>query len=255
MKCLKNISFENYLQREGICIGAEIEKYKKKSISEETVRKQFRCISRFHTIAKNYNGHDLKSFDNKTGRLVEKYKIEIRILKRHLLELEKVKEFNDIDKRIIQSFSTMLRISETCISKALDSGYFELIRRSMKNNEICLGNSYFNNVSGNEVINIKSLNNICFNMIEFDGIYILSKLKNGGTCLNWNLLIHEYVIEEKLNKSSEDFMEAIISYPVEYMKWIRRYVKNNGEFSNEYYANKLLKALNKYEENKGVNLC
>lgn len=255
MEYSKNILFEKYLQMQGIHLGEDIASLKKKSISEELVKKQFQSISKFHYIAKNYHGHDLKNIDNKIGKLIERYKIEIRILKRNISELEKVNEFNKEGRSISDSFYKMLKISENCISKAMEADYLELIKRSMKNNEICLGNTYFNNISENEVLNIKSLNGICFNMVEFDGIYILNKIKDSGINFNWSSLIHEYALAEKLNQNSEEFIMALIFYPSEYMKWIRRYVKNSGEFSNDYYAMKLSKAINKYGENKGVNLC
>lgn len=242
----KNISFEEYLKIKGISVSSEPHPVGSSDITEEIILEQFKLISKFHTIASDYNGFDLKNIENKTGRLIEKYKVEIRSLKRYVNNINGLKNLNEADKYILEHFEETILRSENSIDAAMNIDYIKLIRRSMINNEICLGNSFFDNIYAcTGGIKIKELDDICFNMIEMDCIYIIGKLKNRKLSFDFEKLIKEYVSMEKLDEDSEVFIKALASYPAQYMKWFKRYLDRNGDFKAEDYLIKLTKAAKK----------
>lgn len=240
MNNLKNISLKQYLEVNGANFSRSNHIVKKSDIDEEMVIKQFYLINRLHKLFNNYDGYDVKNIDNKTGKLVEKYKLEIRIGKRYIKNIEE----NNCSDDFESTFLSYLERSEKCILKA-SRNYVDLIKRSMKNREICLHNCYFDNLYENKKIVIGDINSICFDMVEVDGINFILEIKESKNKLNLEKLIHEYVRIEKLDNHSEEFIKAIVSYPSEVMKWIRRYIKDGEKFPKEYYVKKIEKAAKK----------
>lgn len=237
MNNLKNISLKQYLEANGVNFSSNNLIVKKSDIDEELIIKQFYLINRVHKLLNDYNGYAIKNIDNKTGKLVEKYKMEIRLGKRYIKNIEENNSSDDFKSMIL----SYLERSEKCILKA-SNNYVGLIKRSMKNREICLHDCYFDNLYENKKIVIRDISSICFDMFEVDGINFILKIKESKNKLNLEKLIHEYVCIEKLDNYSEEFIKAIISYPSEVMKWFRRYIKDEEKFPKEYYVKKIEKA-------------
>lgn len=240
MDNLKNISLEKHFEINGIKSFKSAHTLKKDDITEELIIKQFHAINKFHKILSEYNGYDVKSIDNKTGKLVERYKMEIRLVKRYI---KNIKEDNASDNFNDMLLSYLER-SEKCIFKA-SNNYIDLIKRSMKNREICLEDCYFDNVYEDKHLFIKNASCICFDMIEIDGINFIDKIKTVKGEFDLEKLIHEYVCIEKLDNCSEEFMKALVSYPSEVMKWFKRYIKEGEKFPKEYYLRKVERAAKK----------
>lgn len=240
MDNLKNISLRQYIEINGINFFQDTHTIKKSQLTEACIIEQFHIINQFHNILKEYRGYDVKNIDNKTGRLVEKYKMEVRLAKRYaksLRENNSSDDFNDILLKYIQR-------SENCIIEA-SRNYVDLIKRSMKNEEVCLGDCYFDNIYVNGQLFIKDIDHICFDMLEIDAIDFIDKIREEKEDLNWEKLIHEYVCIEKLDSCSEGFIKALVSYPSEVMKWFKRYIKEGEKFSKEYYVRKIERAAKK----------
>lgn len=240
MNNLKNISLKQYIEISGINFSESTHTVKKGEITEELIIEQFHVINKFHKILRDYRGYDIKNIDNKTGRLVEKYKMEIRLGKRYIRSTKGNNisdDFNDMLLKYIER-------SEECVLQA-SRNYVDLIKRSMKSGEICLEDCYFDNVYENEHLFIRDASSICFDMIEIDGINLIDRIKVIKDEFDWEKLIHEYACIEKLNACSEEFMKALISYPSEVMKWFRRYVKDEEKFPKDYYLKKIKKAAKK----------
>lgn len=240
MDNLKNISLKQYIESLGINFYENAHRLKKENITEELVVQQLHVINKFHKILKEYDGYDVKKIDNKTGRLVEKYKMEIRSGKRYIKNIEK----GNISDDFKDMFLDYIARSEKCILHA-SKNYVSLIKRSMKAREICVGECYFDNIYENEGLFIKDLNSVCFDMVEIDGINFIGKIKKIKNGFDLEKLIHEYVYIEKLDSSSEEFIKAIISYPSEVMKCFRRYIKEEEKFSEDYFIKKIEKAAKK----------
>lgn len=240
MNKLKNMSLKQYLEVNDINFSTNNHVVKKSDINEEEVIKQFYLINRLHKLLNNYNGYDVKNIDNKTGRLVEKYKMEIRLGKRYIKNIKENNLSDDFESILL----SCLERGEKCILKA-SKNYVELIKRSMKNREICLHNCYFDNLYENKKIVIGDITSICFDMFEVDGINFIIEIKESKNKLDLEKLIHEYVCIEKLDGYSEEFIKAIVSYPSEVMKWFRRYIKDEEKFPKEYYVKRIEKAAKK----------
>jgi len=237
---LKNISLKQYLEVNGVNFSESDNAIKKINIDEELIIKQFNLINKLHELFNNYKGYDVKNIDNKTGKLVEKYKMEIRLGKRYIKSIGIDNSSDDFNNMIL----SCLERSEKCVFQA-SKNYVELIRRSMKNREICLHDCYFDNLYENKKIVVKNIKSICFDMVEIDGINFILKIKESKSKLDLDKLIHEYVRIENLNSCSEEFMRAIVSYPSQAMKWVRRFIKEGEKFPKEYYVKKIEKAAKK----------
>lgn len=240
MDNLKNISLKQYLEVNGVNFSESANTIKKSNIDEELIIKQFNLINKLHELLDNYKGYDVKNIDNKTGKLVEKHKMEIRLGKRYIKSIDRSEIPDDFNYMLL----SYLERSEKCILTA-SKNYVDLIKRSMKNREICLHDCYFDNLYENKKIVVRDIRCICFDMLEVDGINFMLKIKESKSKLNLEKLIHEYVGIENLNDCSEEFMRAIVSYPSEVMKWFRRYIKEGEKFPKEYYAKKIEKAAKK----------
>lgn len=240
MNGLKNVSLKQYLEINGVSFSRGNHIVKKSDICEEAVVKQFYLINRLHKLLNNYDGYDVKNIDNKTGKLVEKYKMEIRLGKRYIKNIEENNCLDDFDDMLL----SYLERSEKCILQA-SKNYVDLIKRSMKNREICIHNCYFDNLYENKKISIRDISCISFDMLEVDCINFILEIKESKNKLDLEKLIHEYICIEKLDNYSEEFIKAILSYPSEVMKWFRRYIKDEEKFPKEYYVKKIEKAAKK----------
>lgn len=240
MNNLKNISLEQHLKISGVKLYKGVHIVKKDDITEELIIKQFHAINKVHKILNEYNGYDVKNIDNKTGKLIEKYKMEIRLVKRYIKNIKKDNVSDNFNDMIL----SYLERSEKCILAASKS-YVDLIRRSMKNREICFHDCYFDNIYEDKHLFIKDARCICFDMIETDGINFITKIKNMKGEFDLKKLTHEYVCIEKLDNCSEEFINALVSYPSEAMKWIKRYIKEGDKFPKEYYVKKVKRAAKK----------
>lgn len=240
MNNLKNISLKQYLEVNGVNFSRTNYIVKKSDINEELIIEQLHLINRVHKLLNDYNGYDVKNIDNKTGKLVEKYKMEIRLGKRYIKNIEENKCLDEFGNMLLD----YLERSEKCILMA-SKNYVELIRRSMKNREMCIHDCYFDNLYDNKEIVIRDINSICFDMLEVDCINLILKIKETKNKINLEKLIYEYVCVEKLDDYSEKFIKAIASYPSEVMKWFKRYIKDGDKFPKEYYLKKIEKAAKK----------
>lgn len=240
MNNLKTISLRQYIEINGINFFKDTHTIERKQITEECIIDQFYIINQFHNILKEYRGYDIKNIDNKTGRLVEKYKMEIRLAKRYIKSSRENNTSDDFNDLLLK----YIKRSENCIIEA-SRNYVELIKRSMKDEEMCLGNCYFDNIYKNGKLFIKDIDHICFDMLEIDAINFIDKIRMEKVNLNWEKLIHEYICIEKLDSCSEDFIKALVSYPSEVMKWFKRYIKEGEKFPKEYYMKKIERAAKK----------
>lgn len=210
-----------------------------------TPEEQLGLISEFHKKTMGYSGYLGKRLNNATGKKIEDFKVYLKKIKRDLTKIEETGIRNNFEKLILEQSEEFINRAEYCITTIFKANYYDLIGRSMKRTEICLGNTYHDNLRKTEVIEIADIKHCAYNMVECDGAYYLSKLKRSGFSLNWEELIHEYCILEGLDGSSELFIKAMISYPYEVMKCYNRYRYRKKEWSDEEYESRLLKAFEK----------
>ena len=234
----RKVPFEKFLSSRGIVVKENNNKLQLSSITEEKIFDQLEIIHTFHNEAMEYNSIGSKYIRNKIGKSIEKYKINIRSLKRDVNGFAMKSSLNEFENLLIDCSDKYIERAEKCIDLIMNSNYIGLIKRSMRRFEICLGNTYFTNLTRDKEIQIGTLKRCSYNMIEMDGVYFINKLKRNGYKMDYNILINKFCQVEGLTESSAEFIRALISYPHEYMKCVERYRENKKAWTiNEFKIN------------------
>jgi hypothetical protein len=214
------------------------------NITQEKLEKQLYIISEFHKRVMGYKGYMGKRLDNKTGSLMEQYKVNIKRLRRYLKNIRLNSANGDFERVLLKDGYKFLQKAENCISEAYNSGYMNIIERSMKKTEICLGVTDFNNLrENNSDIEVSSLSKCCYNNVEMDCFYLLSKYVRKGINLDYKKLAERFCEYEGLDENSSSFILALLAYPRDFMKCCDRYREKSKEWSEEEYKDSLEKAI------------
>lgn len=243
--CTCVISFEDFLLSQRIKIINENNESKiKENLCETMVFKQFELLSDFHYRTMNFNGILINNLENHTGRIIEEYKIDMKRLKKDIIRLNDKPE-NKFEEVLNYYGYHYFNRAQKCINTIYDKNYIDILKRSMLRREVCLRCGEFNNLKrgkDSDAIIISDCNYCEYNFVEIDCYYILKRLRKDYD-FDWSKLIHEFCQYEKLDKNSDIFLHALLSYPYEFMKCCNRYRKNKKNWSYDKYARKLQKAI------------
>lgn len=237
-------SFKKYLESKGIkCVERFDSDIDFESITAEEIKNQIYNISEFHIKTLGYTGYMSKRLDNNIGKTVEQYKIYIKRLSKQINNLNKNGINNDFEKLLFKYGDIYLNRSDKCISTIYKSNYINLILRSMKRTEMCLGNTYFNNLRKVRSLEIIDVDECCYNMVEMDIAYFLGKIKRRNIDADFYSLIKDFCELESLDENSYKFILSIISYPYEFVRCCNRYREGIKNWTVEQYVEKLQKAI------------
>lgn len=233
--------FSDYLKSFNVYTTNEIKV--NEEINDKTVIKQLTVISDFSRIASNYKGFESKNFQNKTGTHIEEMKVLLKRYKRYIELLKQRKELSITEEFILNDNDEILQRGERAVDNIKFEDYLNILKRSMDCSEICIGNSYFDNITRAQgEIYIVSLKNISFNFIEMDAFEFLKKIKRRNININFEDVIEEFCDYNGLNYFSEKLIKCLLSFPYEYFKWCNNYRVNSKKFSEEEYLKKITKA-------------
>ncbi|NLZ48425.1 MAG: hypothetical protein GX895_06495 [Clostridiales bacterium] len=241
------LDFKDYLNSCGINIVKsfdEEEEYKE-PLSKDCIYKQLSTISKFHKLTMGISSFNSGLMENATGRKVERCKVKIKKLKRDISRFKENGPTNEFEKLVLDKGPEYLERAEKSIKYIYGNGYFGLIERSMKRNEICIGSTYIDNIREDKEINIRSLKKCCYNMVECDAVYFINKLRKRGTSFDFDEVIRLFCHLEGLSKDSQAFITAMVSFPEEFMKCCERYRYGKKEWNEDEYAKRLLEAIEK----------
>lgn len=235
----------SYLTGKGIVQNQFYEKssLKKQDTSKENVINQLYTISEFHKRARGYSDYIGNRVEDKRGRQVEQYKIYLKKLFREYEIIKKKTSHNKFEQLLTQYGNDYLDRARKSIDIIESNGYIQLIKRSMDRNEICLGNTYFDNIRKSDTLEVRDISKCSYDLVEIDGAYFLSKLMKKGIYLDYEELIKKFCQFEELDSRSENFIKAFISYPYEFMKYSVKYTKKSEENYDEKIISKLEKAI------------
>ena len=238
--------FSEYMVFKGIKNVDVIElQYKsaEQDITEKLVIEQFGAIYAFHKKSLGFNGYLRNRLNNNTGKTIENYKNSIKKLKGDINNVKRDEPKNSFEELIIKYGKEAINRGEECIREVYEANYLEILKRSMRRGEICLGNTNFQNLKQGNVIEVVSFDNCSYNMVEIDCFLLLSKLKRKGAKLDFRKLAKEFCYIEGLDESSSKFLIALISYPHEFMKCCNRYRAGRRMWHEEEFSRKIVKAL------------
>lgn len=213
-------------------------------LNEQMVSEKLKLISEFHKRAMGYKGYMGLRLDNKTGSTVEQFKVSIKRLKRYLKNIRINSASSNFERKLLKVGFDYVQRAENCISEIMASGYMDIIGRSMKRTEICLGNTSFqelNELGG--TIFVSSLKKCSYNNVEMDCYYFLYKCRKKELKLDYKKLVEEYCEYEELGENSVRFILTLLSYPCEFMRCCNRYRERIKDWSEEEYEERLDKAI------------
>lgn len=226
--------FINYLESNEIVLVKYFENDSRnlKKISAEMVKQQIDIIVEFQNRVKGYNGYMNNRINNNTGKLIEKYKVDLKKVKKALDLLNTSGGKNEIEKLILSNSDYNIKKAEESIGNIQKINYTGLLMRSMRNEEVCLGKTYFDNLRKKETIEIIDVDKCCYNMIETDIIYLLEKLLRKNADLNYKELIRYFCEKASLEQDSYEFIKSSLGYPEYYFKYCLRYSCNKVQEKN-----------------------
>lgn len=242
--------FKKYMLSKG-CIASgdfKLNADEQKSIPVQKIYSHMEAIKEFHDMACGYSESSGPKLKSSAGRLIENYKISLKKVRKQILKLQRQKDLNDFEIYFLKNADVMIKRGEKAVSKADNSRYMSLILRSMKNNEICIGNTGFDNLRKEDTLKIVSFDSCSYDMVEIDGISFLRKLKKKRIDGDFKKMITDYCDIERLGSESTDFMTAVLSYPYEFMKMSVRCIENKRDLDVPYRLRKLKKAVKVDEE-------
>lgn len=244
MNGLSKNAFSDYIKSKGIVQVEQCKEYKlKKSITDKDAVEQLYLISEFHKRTMGYDNYLGHRPEDKRGRTVEEYKIYLRRIRRQYDYIKKKNIRNNIENLIVQQGEHYIKRAEKAIDEVYNNGYLKLIKRSMDRCEICLGNTYFNNISKGENIEVVNLKGCAYDLVEIDGLYFLNKLMKKSIKLDYERLIRKFCEFEQLDEESIRFMYALLYYPYEFMKCFSKYMKYSEGIYKDKYKSKLQKLM------------
>ncbi|OAA86673.1 hypothetical protein [Clostridium ljungdahlii] len=236
--------FVNYLESKKIFKVKEFDNtIKYKNISLDNIKEQLFIISEFHRRTLKYSGIMNKRLYNNIGKEVEQYKVYTKKLKKYLDRVGKLQNKTIFQEKLNQIGKKYLIRAESCMHNLDKNGYTDLIIRSMKRVEMCLTNTYFNNLRKKRNIEVIDIEGCCYNMVEMDAVYFLNRIKRKGINADFYEIIMEFCKYEHLKSSSVQFILSMISYPNEVMKCCSKYIYGTKNWTEEEYVLKLNKAM------------
>lgn len=213
-------------------------------IAEDLAEEHLKVISEFHKRVMGFSGYIDKRINNYTGKRVEEFKVYIRRLKRDIKKYHSEGIRSEFEGLVIRDGSVYLQRAEKCISEIYQWGYYDLIDRSMKRTEICIGNSGQENLRTNgDCIEIIDTKHVGYNMVECDCVNYLTKLKKKGVNLNWKKLVNSFCEHEGLGDYSKVFIMAMLAYPHEFMRSVNRYRYRKKDWTEQEYTQNLIEAI------------
>jgi hypothetical protein len=234
-----SFSLKEFLAQESIQV-CERNKLNKEKLIESDIKKQLKFISEVQSRLMGKKDVYYLRLHSEIGKNIEDYKVKNKRFERYLDMLGRKNNKSVLDLLIGSTGEEVLKRAEQCIETIYNCGYLDIIRRSMSNNEICIGKCMEYNLWYDNGYKICDISKICFNLVECDCISYLSRIKKREEQLPLEELIRCFTTFAGLGKNSEEFIKAMLSYPYEYMRIFEkmRGLKNNlneEELRDKFY--------------------
>lgn len=235
------MNFRSYIMSKGIYEFKKINESLPKDYTEENIYSHINIIYDLHERLK---GCSIPT-TNLTNKVVEDFKIAELFLRQDI-ERYKIDPKNKFEMDVSKFGPKILERVQRILNVIEENEYESLILRSLKNKEICVYNVSLNQIykDGNSHIYVKNINDFCENMLEYDYIKFLIKIKR----ITSNVDFHKYCAyicgKEEFRVDSYNFILACISFPYEFTRIISKYRdlgRHLSNFSNEIDFDYILK--------------
>lgn len=218
-----------------------------KEYKDEDILKQIILIRNLHNILMRYSIYETTRINSTIGKQIESIKVELKKCRMNLNEIYCKNEKNTMDKFLLSHGDLVLKSAQNAIISLKEIDYIGIIKRSMKKNEICLGRVDEGNLRAYEGIEIGSIKDISYNLVEDDIYNYLRKVRRKSPRKN-NLKMHisKYIDDVFLGENSREYLLILLSIPLDTIKNWRKYRLNKRQLSTKDHTNNIIKSM-KYE--------
>lgn len=207
-------TLKEFLSEQGIEVIVENSKFSFHNSADKHVEN----LIKFHRRVIDYEFCFQLALKNSAGKDVTNYEL----WKKRAMLLKEELNIND------KYFDNILEKAEKALRVINQSNYNQLIDRASRRKEIILGNSSVKNIYfSDSKLFIKDINKIEFNMIENDFIKYILKEKKKKKNNNYKRLVTLFLEGEGLFDDSRKYIEGMINYPRESMKFISSFYIND----------------------------
>jgi hypothetical protein len=217
-----------------------------KEYNEEDVLKQIALARNLHNIFMGYSIYGSTRINSTIGKLIESIKVDLKKCKVNLNEVNNKSEKNKMDEFLINNGELILKKVEDTLLFLKEVDYCGIIKRSMKKNEICLGKIDEGNLRVFKEIEISSLKDISYNLVEEDIYHYLRKVRRRNPNSKLFKYINKYVEDAFLGDNSRQYIKILLLVPYDTIRNWRKYSINKKGLSSEDYVNIITKSM-KYE--------
>lgn len=170
------------------------------------------------------------------GRDIESFRVQIKKVEKKLNELNLNNNKNGLDYYILEEGLKSLERAKRSFSSMDNNTYYDLIRRSMRNYELCLGRVDEGNlkIDDNGTLKIRTVKYISYNLIEHDLFNYIKRVKRKNFNIQVEEIIDEFIYKSSLSDNSRNYLKSICNYPTETMKLIYKYESTDNEGSDEW---------------------
>ena len=227
----------DYLDSNNISVGTEHFKKENVIIDKVSIYNQIRLISEVQRIFIKNKKSILPPIDSTIGRELEGFKVKIKRLKRYLNELN-YKYNNSFNNYLIEELNSTIERAELTLNSIDNDKYIELIKRSMSNNEVCLGKVDEGNLKkSGRSIQIKSTKYLSCNLIEHDCYNYIKRLKKRGYISDLEEIIIFFTNIQHLDIYSKEYIVMLANYPIESIKTFLRVKEDKDVYTEEQWIN------------------
>ena len=247
VKTLEFISFEQYLVRNDVIIdeNKEIEFRKLSDYSIDDVHEYLSLLKEFHDKSKGYDIYFINKLENNIGKIFETYSIYVKRLNKQIKNIRENSPQDEFEKYLLENEEFLIGSSIKCIKSIGREEYLNIIRRSMKNIEVCIGSEGYYNLFKDEKIGLINSKKCNYDLLEVDCIKFINRLKKGQKGIDFRNIIEHFCIIEDLGKDSMNFILNMTMFPYESMRYVDKYRKTFKKGEPKAYVKGLEKAIEK----------
>lgn len=200
---------------------------KDKNDVENNIFKQIDNIVCLHNRIGPYKENLFPRIAGTIGKDINNYYCQTVLIDKYIKTLKYKKKLNSIDFYFINRGDFLIKYGRDTLNHIYSNNFRNLIERSMKNYEVCLGRVDESNlkIELDGKINIGTIKYLSYNLKEHDIYSYIKKIKKRETNLNIDEILDYYIEIAKLKNDSKEYLSALISYPNEEFRILEKYIQ------------------------------
>lgn len=238
---INSFDLNSYIQSRDIYIINK--KINVEKINVEKIFKQIDNIIFFQKAFGKYNENLFPRIKCTIGKEIDNFKGQILLIKKYGNNINNKKNLNELDRYILENSNRLIERVSNSITNIENSDYRNLIKRSMKNYEVCLGKTDEGNlsISKDGKLNVGTIKYLTHNLKENDIYFYIKKIKRRNISINIEEIIDYYISKENLGKNSREYLKALVLIPNEELRILERIILGKIKIPEE----EILKEINK----------